>query len=77
MSDSFASDVKAYYASKEGYECLLRDAENPSTTTGKDEAMKQKKQEQELHPLLIPSFGQLAFSKALQQGGKTAAKKPS
>lgn len=77
MSDSFTSDVKAYYTSKEGYECVLRDTESPSTTTGKDEAMKQKKREEELHPLLIPSFGQLAFSKALQQGGKTASKKPS
>lgn len=73
MSDSFASDVKAYYAAKEPYEILLREAEN---TTGKEEEMKQKKKEQELHPLLVPSFGELAFSKAAHEAGKSGAKKP-
>lgn len=77
MSDSFATDVKAYYAAKEPYESLLRDSEIQSATTGKDEEMKQKKTEEELHPLLIPSFGEMAFSKAAQQGGKSAAKKSS
>lgn len=78
MSDSFASDVKAYYAAKEPYESLLRESENSSATTGKDEETEQKKKkEQERHPLLIPSFGELAFSKAAQQGGKAAGKKSS
>ena len=78
MSDSFASDVKAYYAAKEFYESLLRDSKNPSATTRKDGETEQKKEkEQERHPLLIPSFGELAFSKAAQQGGKSAGKKSS
>lgn len=77
MSDSFASDVKAYYAAKEPYETLLRDSKNPSATTGKDEKLERKEKEQELHPLLIPSFGELAFSKTAQQGGKSAGKKSS
>lgn len=74
MSDSFASDVKAYYATKESYEHVLRDTATPSATIGKDEEMKQKKKEQELDPLLIPSFGEFAFAKAAQQGGKSGKK---
>ena len=76
MSDSFASDLKAYYAAKEPYEDLLRDSENPSATSEKDEEKSPKKKEKELPPILRPSFDELAFSKSAQQGGKSAGKKP-
>ena len=76
MSDSFAADVKAYYAAKEFYETLLKESADPSATTGKEEERHEKRKEPELHPLLIPSFGEMAFSKAAHETSKSAAKKP-
>ncbi|MCJ1364083.1 hypothetical protein MMC16_003192 [Acarospora aff. strigata] len=75
MSDSSTFDVKGYYAAKESYETLMREAKDSSATMGRKEAIEKKNKVQEPHPLLVPSLGEVRPSNVTKKEGKSSSVK--
>ncbi|KAI9878760.1 MAG: hypothetical protein M1830_010562 [Pleopsidium flavum] len=75
MSGSSTFDVNGYYAAKEPYERLIKEAAPLNATTEKKQPTDDGKKGQEIDPLLVPTFSEVKLSKQLQEEDQSSAKK--
>lgn len=75
MSGPSTFDVKGYYAAKEPYERLIKEAAPLNAIAENKQPPGDGKKAHEIDALLVPTFSKVMLSKHSQEEAKSSAKK--